>query len=209
MSGDTAHYNRVAARYESEAAVEQALRKELRERDRRIGEAAEARMAGELDVYESIVDQIEGEGIFDRNMVIRAINNEISALKADAERGNLVPKDEEAAAEAEEEVLSLYSASDLNDALERGDREDFSRIYQTLVTSKKEQGKTEAQANASVKSSVTAYWKKQYIAAWEENNTAEIKRIQSILQSTGLYGNRNDVAELGQGWIKAYAAGKK
>lgn len=209
VSGDTAHYDRVAARYESEAAVEQALRKELRERDRRIGEAAEARMAGELDVYESIIEQIAGEGIFERNMIIRAINNEINALKDAAERGKLVPKDEEAAAEDEEEVLSLYSTSDLNDALERGDREDFSWIYQTLVTSKKEQGKTEAQAKASVKSSVTAYWKKQYIAAWEENNTAEIKRIQSILLSTGLYGNRNEVAKLGQGWVKAYAAGKK
>lgn len=209
VSGDTAHYNRVAARYESEAAVEQALRRELRERDRRIGEAAEARMAGELDVYESIIEQIEGEGIFERNMIIRAINNEINSLKDDAKQESLVPKDEEAAAEDAEEVLSLYSTSDLNDALERGDREDFSWIYQTLVTSKKEQGKTEAQAKASVKSSVTAYWKKQYIAAWEENNTAEIKRIQSILLSTGLYGNRNEVAKLGQGWVKAYAAGKK
>lgn len=209
VRGDTAHYNRVAARYESEAVVEQALRKELRERDRRIGEAAEARMAGELDVYESIIEQIAGEGIFERNMIIRAINNEINALKDAAERGKLVPKDEEAAAEAEEEVLSLYSTSDLNDALERGDREDYAWIYQTLVTGKTEQGKTEAQAKASVKSSVTAYWKKRYIAAWEANDTAEIKRIQSILLSTGLYGNRNEVAKLGQGWVKAYAAGKK
>ena len=209
VSGDTAHYNRVAARYESEAAVEQALRRELRERDRRIGEAAEARMAGELDVYESIIEQIEGEGIFERNMIIRAINNEINSLKDDAKQESLVPKDEEAAAEDAEEVLSLYSTTDLNDALERGDREDYARIYQTLVTGKTEQGKTEAQAKAAVKSSVTAYWKKRYIAAWEENNNAEIKRIQSILLSTGLYGSRNDVAKLGQGWVKAYAAGKK
>jgi hypothetical protein len=199
----------VAARYESEAAVEQALRRELRERDRRIGEAAEARMAGELDVYESIIEQIEGEGIFERNMIIRAINNEINSLKDAADRGKLVPKDEEAAAEAEDEVISLYSTSDLNDALERGDREDYARIYQTLVTGKTEQGKTEAQAKGAVKSSVTAYWKKRYIAAWEANDTAEIKRIQSILLSTGLYGNRNEVAKLGQGWVKAYAAGKK
>lgn len=209
VSGDTAHYNRVAARYADEAAVEQALRKELRERDRRIGEAAEARIAGELDSYESIISQIEGEGIFDRNMIIRAVNNEINAIKRAAEKGTTVPKDEEAAAEAEDEVLSLYSTADLNEALERGDRDDFTWIYQTMVTAKKEQGKTEAQAKAAVKSSVTAYWKKRYVTAWEENNTAEIKRIQSILQSTGLYGSRNDVAELGQGWVKAYAASKK
>jgi hypothetical protein len=56
-------------------------------------------MAGELDVYESIIEQIAGEGIFDKNMIIRAINNEINSLKDDAKQESLVPKDEEAAAE--------------------------------------------------------------------------------------------------------------
>ncbi|MBQ2249140.1 MAG: hypothetical protein II326_03100, partial [Clostridia bacterium] len=55
VRGDTAHYNRVKARYEDEKAAEQALRKELRENDRRIGEAAKARMNGETELYESIV----------------------------------------------------------------------------------------------------------------------------------------------------------
>ena len=206
MRGDVAHYERVAARYDSEKAVEQALRKALRENDPRIHEAAVARIEGELEVYESLIAQIEGEGHFDRDIIIRAINNQINYINDHAE-DETVPKDEAAAAEAEEELHeALYSASDLNAALERGDTEDFIAMADILVYYKIDAGKTEAQAKASIKSSVTRYWKEKWIEAWKNNDTAEIKRIQSVLVSTRLYGDRHQVAELGQGWVKAYAA---
>lgn len=206
VRGDTAHYERVKARYESDTAAEQALRKELRENDKRIGEAAKARIEGELEVYESLVEQIEAEGIFDRNIVIRAVNNEIILLKSDIERGNLVPEDPV----EEETPESIYTASDLNYALERGEAEDFTWIYHTLMAYKQEQqGKTEAQARASIKTSVTSYWKKRYTAAWEANNGAEMRRILKILLDTGLYGNHNDTATTLEGWVKAYAKAKR
>ena len=197
VDGDTAHYNRVAARYEDEKAAEQALRKELRENDRRIGEAAKARMNGETELYESIVRAIVSERVFDRNMVIRAVNNEISALERELEKGTLVPEDPE----ADETPESLYKASDLNAALERGDREDFELIYDTILGEKIEQGRTEAQAKAAVKSSITAYWKKQYLSGYQETETR--KRIIKLLTDTGLYGSRNDVATMCEGWVKA------
>lgn len=203
IKGDSKHFARVAARYESSKDVELALRKELRENDPRITEAALARINGDLDVYESLVDQIESEGKFDRNIAIRAINNQMTWIKNN-DTGATVPQAEE----AEDTPEALYTASDLNAALERGDAEDFEMLYYVLLTDKKEQGKTEAQARSSIKSSVTSYWKKQYLAAWEANDTKEIKRIQSILLSTGLYGTRNDVATTGQEWVKAYAASK-
>lgn len=208
VSGDTKHFNRVAARYESEKDVEMALRKALRENDRRIAEAARARMDGELDIYKSMIEQIEGEGHFDRDIIIRAINNEMTAIKREEEEGGTVPRDEDADAADEYEGESIFTSSDLNDALERGDHDDYLDVYATLLSYKKEQGKTEAQAKASIKSSITAYWKKKYIAAWAENNQAELKRIQSIILSTELYGTRNDVAELGQEWVKDYAKSK-
>lgn len=208
VSGDTKHFNRVAARYESEKDVEMALRKALRENDRRIAEAARARMDGELDIYKSMIEKIEGEGHFDRDIIIRAINNEMTAIKREEEAGGTVPRDEDADAADEYASESIFTSSDLNDALERGDHDDYLDVYATLLSYKKEQGKTEAQAKASIKSSITAYWKKKYIAAWAENNQAEIKRIQSIILSTGLYGTRNDVAELGQEWVKNYANSK-
>ena len=197
VDGDTAHYNRVKARYEDEKAAEQALRKELRENDRRIGEAAKARIDGETELYESIVRAIVSEGIFDRSMVIRAVNNEISVLERELEKGTLVPEDPE----AEDTPEALYKASDLNAALERGDREDFELIYDTILGEKIEQGRTEAQAKASVKSSITAYWKKQYLSGYQDTETR--KRIIKLLTDTGLYGSRNDVATMCEGWVRA------
>lgn len=207
LDGDSRHFARVAARFDTDKAVEMALRKALRDYDPRINEAAIARIEGELDVYESIVKQIEAEGHFDRNITIRAINNEINYIK-DHMEDDTVPKADDAEEENESIYESLYNTSDLNAALEREDKGNFADVYASLLTDKIAAGKTEAQAKSSIRSSITAYWKKQYIAAWEANDTAEIKRIQSILLSTGLYGSRNDVAEMGQGWVKAYAASK-
>jgi hypothetical protein len=199
VRGDTAHYDRVKARYKSESAAEQALRQALRDHEPRISQAAEARLSGDLAVYESIVDQIESEGIFDRNIVIRAVNNEVSELKRSAEKGELVPKDETAT--DEETAESLYTASDLNAALERGDTDDFAAILSALVQDKVSTGKTEAQARASVKSSITAYWKKQYLSGYQDTETR--KRIIAILTETGLYGSRNDVATMCEGWVRS------
>jgi hypothetical protein len=132
--------------------------------------------------------------------VIRAVNNEMLDLK-DEDTSKLVPKDETVTDE-EETAESLYKASDLNNALERGDAEDFAAILAALVEDKVSTGKTEAQAKASVKSSVTAHWKKMYIEAWSRGDTEERKRIIAILTETGLYGSRNDVATLAQNWVK-------
>ena len=198
VSGDTAHYNRVKARYKTPQAAELALRQALRDHEPRISEAAKARLSGDLAVYESIVDQIESEGIFDRNIVIRAINNEMLDLK-DEDASKLVPKDETVT--DEETAESLYKASDLNAALERGDTEDFAAILSALVEDKVSAGKTEAQAKSSVKSSITAYWKKQYLSGYQDTETR--KRIIAILTETGLYGSRNDVATMCEGWVKA------
>lgn len=200
VSGDTAHYDRVKARYKSESAAEQALRKALRDHEPRISEAAEARLSGDLAVYESIVDQIESEGIFDRNIVIRAINNEMLDLK-DEDNSKLVPKDETVTEEEEETAESLYKSSDLNAALERGDTDDFAAIMAAMVQDKVDAGKTEAQAKSSVKSAITAYWKKQYLSGYQDTETR--KRIIAILTETGLYGSRNDVATMCEGWVRA------
>ena len=208
VSGDKSHYTRVAARYDSPEAEEQALRRELRENDKRIGEAAEARRSGDIEVYKSLVEQITDEGIFDRGMVIRAIQTEMNALSRETEKGTVVPKDTEVADEETVEVVSLYSSSDLNAALERGDTEDFKEILDSMISDRVQAGKTEAQAKSAVKSSITAYWKPRYIEARNANDTETMKKILQILLSSGLYGSRNDVAVMLEGWIKAYAKSK-
>ena len=200
-SGDIAHYDRVAARYASASAAEQALRKELRENDRRIYQAAEAKLSGDLDVYESIVDQIEAEGHFDRNLVIRAVNNEVLEIK-DAASAAIAPKTDDAEEAEEEAAEALYTATDLADAMERGDTDDFKTVYDYLISRKTEQGQTEAQAKSAVRSSVTAKYKRLYLAAWEQNNTAEMKRILELLRASGLYGTYNDTAKTVEKWVR-------
>ncbi len=197
--GDTAHYDRVASRYESPQAAEMALRTALRENDKRIAEAAEAKLEGDLEVYESIIEQIESEGHFDRSIVIRAINNELLAIK-DTEDQVTAPKLE--TEDDEDTPEALYKSSDLNDALERGDRDDFEAIMAVLIESKVSAGKTEAQARASVKSSVTSYWKKRYVEAWSQGNEEERKRILFMLEETGLYGSYNDTANTVAKWVR-------
>ena len=205
VSGDAAHYDRVAARYSSASAAEQALRKELRENDRRIAEAAEAKASGELDVYESLIDKIEAEGHFDRNLIIRAINNEVLELR-DAANQATAAKDENPETEDEETAdEALYTATDLTDAMERGDTDDYAAVYDYLVAYKVEQGKTEAQAKSSIKSSVTAKYKRLYLAAWEQNDTAAMKRILALLEQTGLYGSYNDTAKTVEKWVRESA----
>lgn len=205
VKGDTAHYDRVAARITEkygEKAVEQTLRMALRDNDKRITTAAIARIEGDLDVYESLVDEIEGEGVFDRNIVIRAVNNEVMDLKEDyATYVGTVPEadpqdDETAAAEG------LYVTSDLTLAMERGDAGDMEAIISQMVRDKVDEGKTEKEARASLRSSSTAYWKKRYIAAWEANNATEMRRIRDALEASGLYGNYNEMIAVVRGWIQ-------
>ena len=112
----------------------------------------------------------------------------MSELKRAAEKGELVPKDELSDENDDEETAeSLYTASDLNAALERGDTDDFAAILAALMEDKVSTGKTEAQAKASVKSAITAYWKKQYLSGYQDTETR--KRIIAMANDMGYIAN--------------------
>lgn len=92
------------------------------------------------------------------------------------------------------------SSSDINEALEKGKTDKAKKIINDLVSDKIKQGKTEKEAKASIKSSVTSYWKELYLQAYRDKDNAEMLRIRRILQSTGLY---DDVVETCSNWIKS------
>ena len=203
VRGDTSHYERVKARYKSGSAAEMALRTELRDNDKRINQAAWAKHTGELEVYESIIERIESEGIFDRNIVIRAINNEVSEIKREIEKENIVPKDEtDPEYDETAETEGLYVTYDLTSAMERGDTADVAAIIDQMVRDKMAIGKTEKEAKASLRSASTAYWKQRYIAAWKKNDAAEMRRIRDALEASGLYGGYNDMIAAVRSWIQ-------
>jgi hypothetical protein len=91
------------------------------------------------------------------------------------------------------------SASDVNKLLEKGKTEQARELINELVAEKVKQGKTEKEAKASVKASVTSYWKELYLQAYRDKDNAEMLRIRRILQSTGLY---DDVVGTCSNWIK-------
>ena len=92
------------------------------------------------------------------------------------------------------------SASDVNWLFEKGKTDKAKKIINDLVSDKIKQGKTEKEAKASIKSSVTSYWKELYLQAYRDKDNAEMLRIRRILQSTGLY---DDVVETCSNWIKS------
>ena len=98
-----------------------------------------------------------------------------------------------------ETIFGEESASDINEALSRGRTTKAKNIIDNLVSEKVEQGKTEKEAKASIKASVTSYWKAKYLQAYRDKDNAEMLRIRQILQSTGLY---DDVIKTCQNWIK-------
>ena len=204
LSGDEAHYNRVAARFSTPEAAESALRTAMRAHDERITEAAEKRNAGDLEGYEAMVDKLASEGKFDRNLIIQAIRNESYELKKIAEKQagmylapEADPEDDEADA-----AEGLYVTSDMTSAMERGDVGDLAAIIEQMMRDKVDSGKTEKEARASLRSASTAYWKKRYIAAWEKNDAAEMRRIRDALEASGLYGGYNDMIAAVRSWIQ-------
>ena len=99
-----------------------------------------------------------------------------------------------------ETITGETSASDINEALAKGNTAKAKKIINELVADKVKQGKTEKEAKASIRASVTGYWKELYLQAYRDNNSAEMLRIRQILLSTGLYDN---VIETCQSWIKS------
>ena len=218
MSGDKAQIARVKGKFKDESAINTAIRKGLRDNDSRIEEAARARMSGDIAEYTRIVREIVGEGYFNQDLVVGAVNNAITALEKEEKEKNPTPEEEEV-----DEVTSIYKGDDINSALESGDIETATAIIDDLVSVKTENylakarkeaeknGKTfnestalkeaESKAKSSVKSSITSYWKPLVKEA--SGNTSELYRIRELLWKTGLYGKTYaEVYSVMKEWMK-------
>ena len=99
-----------------------------------------------------------------------------------------------------ESFVGETTTADVNNALEKGNTAKAKEIINDLVSDKVESGKTEKEAKASVKASVTSYWKDLYLQAYKDKDNAEMLRIRRILQATGLY---DDVLTTCSNWIKS------
>lgn len=195
VSGDGAFLANVEVALGGEKEYEKALRKCITEFDPRIIEAAEASARGDVATRTALAKEIVGEGKFDQDIVVAAINNKATSIKS-------ASKTEEAESEegAEPDVPSYYSTADVSAAFDAGDDALALEVVEDLIRVKIESGNTKKEAQASVRSSVTRAIKQMYLDAYYNGNTAERKRIAEFLKSTGLYSN---VSSTLSDWVKA------
>ncbi len=192
VAGDEEYLSRLRASYKSESALSSAIRKGIREKDARINEAAEAYISGDKRRYTELLDEIEGEGIFEREDIKAAAAAQVSELS---------PKEEEETEEKDEET-SWYNTSDINAAYEGGDEDLAHEIIDDLIATKVANGTEEEKARSSVRSSMTRYWKPIYKAAYDSGNTEECERIEDILADSELYGRPKELRNTLKGWRK-------
>jgi hypothetical protein len=203
VNGDATRIGLYRKDYKDEKSYELAVRTALRENDSRIKEAAQARKDGDSAKYASIVREIISEGHFSQDIVVGAVNNELTSLN----KGGSTSSSSDA---EEKDASSIYSSYDINQALEDGDTRQALTIIEDIVKVKTENyindgekaKDAETKAKSSVRSSLTSYWKPLYLAAYERRDNAEMARIRNLLYATKIYGNASELVKTAQNWVK-------
>lgn len=165
----------------------------------KLKKAAEALVAGEKKDYEDIVRELRERyrGIYSQDEIIKAIK------EVDLEKD----KDTE---DDKDEDSSVYSTWMIKEAFDNGDNDSAYEMINDIVTIKTEnyikegykKKEAESKAKASVKSTLTSYWKPLFLEAYKNKNSAEQLRIRRILVASGVYGRTSEVMDTTQQWIK-------
>lgn len=150
VSGDAAYIDRLKRGYKDEPAYINAVSKALRENDPRIKEAAEARYGGDMTEYQRIADEIEDEGYFEPDTILKAIKAEYNDLKPDEESSGTRPTSE-------------FMSEDIMNAIVNGDTSDVESVKDYFIDDYIADGKTQEEAekgwHSKVKSAVGSSYK--------------------------------------------------
>ena len=154
----------------------------------KVNKAAEAKNNGNDEEYKKIVRELRDSyrGIYSQDEIVNLVKK--------AQNDKIATDDNE----DDKEATSIYSTSDINAAFESGDTAMAKEIIADLIKTKVANGKSEAEAKSSLRSSMTSYWKPLY----KEASTSERSRIRKILYDSGLYGTANDVVKTANSWLK-------
>lgn len=169
VSGDTAHANRVAARYKDQSAVNSALKKALRENDPRIHEAALAKIAEDFERYDELLSQIEAEGHFVKRLIAGAVEAEINEILPDKE------------SQPSTREKSYYDAEDFGIAFYHGDQEVIDMVRQDLVDTYVLNGKSLAEAEKAFQGDARSGIKEQY----EAGAISDKEAVSGLIQYGG------------------------
>jgi hypothetical protein len=154
----------------------------------------EAQEDGDTKEHDKLVKELLDSG-YPKSLISDAIDEEL--------------EDTEDKEDDSEKASSIYKAADINVALEKGDGPTALKVIDELVQVKTENyisdgyKKSEAKkkAEASVKSSVSSYWKPLYLEAKANKDLNEVLRIKRLLKATKLY---DDVTKTTDEWWVNY-----
>lgn len=152
-----------------------------------VKKAAKAQIEGDSKAEEEALNWIKEQGVFN-NVYEEDIEAAKEQLIADGE----IYEDEE-----------MFDNGTMVNALKNSGAEDFAEMLEDrLADCETEEQK--AKVRTSVKSAVTSEYKLSYFTAYEQGDSAELKRIEDVLISTGLYGsNSTELWKATKEWIKS------
>lgn len=160
-------------------AVHSAMVRGLKDNDSRVLEAAQYRLKGDSVSFGATVKEIVSDG-FPEKQVISAVNSMYNQLTEETEE------------ESPEKEKSIYNAVDLYNAVNSGTN--YAEIIDDMIEVEIANGKTEEQAENTVRGRINSSWKKEFINA----SDSERETIRDMLDKTGLY---EDVEETTNSWL--------
>lgn len=177
-SGDSVYKQRMNNLYSSQQALETALVKSMRDNDPRIKQAAQAQLSGDSEERIRIAKEIKAEGMFHQDIIVKAINAEISAAKSGA------------SGEYTHKAQSLYTADDFVKAAGRGlgsAVEMRAEIIRTAVAN----GKSEEEAESAFTSSAKSATQTAYV----DNRSITAEQAVKALEAIGANDPESTVAK--------------
>lgn len=170
--------------------------------ERRIKQAAQAKIDGDESGRIDVTLELKSDyrKYFDsttkaQDFFVNAVNKKADELKKTGES---------AASEEDGEGTSYYTpykVYQVADKLDSGDITAAAEIAEDIVQAKMYAGKTEKEARASVRSSVTRYFKPLYQEAYKKRDSAEMTRIRKLLMQSKLYGGSTETSNVCRRWI--------
>ena len=152
LSGDAAQIARVKGRFKDQNAINNAIRKALRENDPRINEAAIAWNANDLDEYMRIAREIIAEKHFTQDDVVMAIRSEASALAPDDGTSST------------SKAKGLFTVEKFAEAISQGDHATANAIKADIIQTAQKNGKTQEEAEKSFISSAKSELRGLFVA---------------------------------------------
>ena len=170
LSGDKDQIARVKGRFKDQNAINNAIRKGLRENDPRIHQAAIAWNANNLDEYMRIAKEIIAEKHFVQDDVVMAIRAEASSLAPDN------------GATSTSKAKALFTEVKFAEAVSQGNAAMANAIKTDIIQTAIKNGKTADEAEKNFNSSAKTALKEQFLAG----NISENEAVSALTAYCGI-----------------------